>query len=118
MKELMNKITIVHKHSKPNFYCGRGSALGNPFVMQSESQRDEVCDKYDEWFYQQVDEPDFLLNIWNQSSKLNPVTKQLKQLFIAFVEKDIKLGCFCAPKRCHCETIKIFLENKIEEVYK
>ena len=92
--------------------------MGNPFVMQSESQRDEVCDKYDEWFYQQVNEPKFLQDVCDSTITLNGVTKQLKQLFIEFSKNDIKLGCFCAPKRCHCETIKLFLENKMEEVYK
>ena len=27
----------------------RGTVLGNPFVMRSESERDSVCERYAEW---------------------------------------------------------------------
>ena len=28
----------------------RTTTVGNPFIMHNESERDEVCDKYDEYF--------------------------------------------------------------------
>jgi len=28
---------------------------------------------------------------------------------------EVHLGCFCAPKKCHCETIKQILLNKQEQ---
>lgn len=33
-----------------DFYIDRRSPLGNPFHMQNESQRDFVCDRYEQYF--------------------------------------------------------------------
>ena len=98
-------IRVVNKYKEPNhIYCGRGSALGNPFRMYSESQRDEVCDKYEEYFYEQV----YVL-------KNEYMLKELRYIYNKALKGDVNLGCFCAPKRCHCDTIKKFIEEKIQE---
>jgi len=99
-------IKVVNKYKEPNhIYCGRGSALGNPFPMSSESQRDEVCDKYEEYFNEQV-------NIL----KNEPMLKQLRVIYTQAVKGNVNLGCFCAPKRCHCDTIKAFIEEQLEAI--
>lgn len=59
-------------------YCGRGSPYGNPFRMKNESERDLVCDLFEEKILPSLD-----------------VT--------ALRGKD--LVCYCAPKRCHCDSI-------------
>jgi len=71
----------------------RTSILGNPFYMQNESQRDEVCDKYEEYFQEKMKndeefrrEVERLCNLHIKHSKLN-------------------IFCWCTPKRCHAETI-------------
>ena len=98
-------ITVVNKYKEPNhIYCGRGSALGNPFYMANESKRDEVCDKYEAYFNNEV------------NVKKNPaMLAQLRLIWKEAKTKDINLGCFCAPKRCHCDTIKAFIDNHLEE---
>ena len=114
-------ITVVNKYKELKYvYCGRGSALGNPFPMRVESERDEVCKKYEDWFYSCVDESSFLdlVELPISQTNLNPQTKQLIIIFREAVRTDVNLGCFCAPKRCHCDTIKNFLDNKIEESQK
>jgi len=96
-------IFIVNKYKEPNnIYCGRGSALGNPFPMRNESQRDEVCDKYEVWFYEQL------------KAKSPQMLRQLRIIYKEARKGDVNLGCFCAPKRCHCETIKRFIEHHLE----
>lgn len=85
-------------------YCGRGSALGNPFPMADESQRNVVCDKYEEWFGDQVNgdgSQEFML--------------QLEGIEQLAKYGDVSLRCFCAPKRCHCETIKDYTEMCLED---
>lgn len=116
-------IKVVNKYKEPNHvYCGRGSALGNPFPMHGEKDRDDVCDQYEKWFYEHVDEINFLgiadgtLNTFDM--KMTAQTRMLRDLFRQSWEGDINLGCFCAPKRCHCDTIKTFLDNKSEELRK
>lgn len=94
-------ITVVNKYKESNhIYCGRGTALGNPFPMHNESQRDGVCDEYEKYFDHQVNElqnPDMLA--------------ELRLIYSAARKGDINLGCFCAPKRCHCDTIKAFIDG-------
>lgn len=95
----MNNITIVNRYTRiePAIYCGRGSALGNPFVMKSEADRDKVCDAYDEYLRRKIEEGN------------NPQCEQLNNIWAKWMKSDIALICFCAPKRCHCETIKAVL---------
>jgi hypothetical protein len=41
-------IRVVNKYKESNhIYCGRGTALGNPFVMHNESSRNEVLTAYE-----------------------------------------------------------------------
>jgi len=85
-------------------YCGRPSPLGNPFVMGNERMRDAVCDQHQEWFESRrsgrVPDPAFR-RAWTE----------LKQT--AATHKHVLLQCHCAPKRCHCDTIKSALEEEM-----
>jgi hypothetical protein len=58
--------------------------------MSNESQRDNVCDKYEIWLDDQL-----------QSGRLN-----LNEL-----KSAKRLGCWCKPKRCHGDYIKKLLEE-------
>ena len=81
----------------------RSSILGNPFYMKDESKRDEVCDKYKEYFYNKLIYKDDVLillrnmiNIYKEYGKL-------------------RLFCWCAPKRCHAEVIRDYIYNILGE---
>ena len=90
-------------------YCGRSSSykksygkdlsvLGNPFYMRNEVDRDDVCDKYEDYFNEKMaynKESDF-------KSAINDLIKESKR-------SNITLGCFCSPSRCHCDTIKSYI---------
>ena len=70
----------------------RSSVLGNPFYMKSESHRDEVCENYAEWF---------------KANKSPTFYLELKRLCELYKEHGkLNLYCWCAPKRCHAETIR------------
>lgn len=60
-------------------YIGRGSPYGNPFVVDRDGNRDEVCDKYAEY-------------LLSHPELLRQVRRELRG-------RD--LVCFCAPRRCH-----------------
>lgn len=77
---------------------GRPSPLGNPFYMAREEQREEVCEKYEQWFQEQV---------YGSPA----VRAELHRILLLARKNDVALGCFCAPKRCHAETIKKFIEQ-------
>lgn len=59
-------------------YIGRGSPWGNPFKIGRDGTRDEVCDRYEREILPTLD--------------LTPL-----------IGKD--LVCFCAPLRCHGNSI-------------
>lgn len=94
----------VGKRWDPNaVYIGRPSPLGNQFAMQSEDDRDDVCDRYEAWFNAKIAEED------------PAVIAELGRLCDLAAQGNLVLGCFCAPKRCHGDTIKRFLDLVIGE---
>jgi len=96
-------IRVVHKQKETNhIYCGRGSVLGNPFEMKDEADRNKVCEQYAQYFHQKV-----------EIEKDETMLKELREIYKQALNGDVNLGCYCAPKRCHCETIKDFIERML-----
>lgn len=89
-----------HKHGIPPgaVYIGRGSMWGNPFVMGRHGDRNAVCDQYEEYLKQSI-----------------CVDVSLEQL-AGLHGKD--LVCFCAPLRCHGDTLQraaLWAFNELKE---
>ena len=97
-------IRIVNKYRRNSrlegidVYCGRPSILGNPFNMQIMS-RDQSCDKYQEYFDAKI------------KAKDPAFMSGLRNIYKLAKKGDVNLVCFCAPKRCHTESIKAFLDQ-------
>ena len=72
----------------------RSSVLGNPFFMADEKQRDRVCDQYVVWLEKNKQEN------WSVISELLRLQELYKK------HGKLRLFCWCAPKRCHAETIR------------
>jgi len=68
--------------------CDRFSDFGNPFEMDKDGDRDEVCNNYEQHYLP------FKPSIHKQLAKL----------------KGKALGCWCAPLRCHCDTLKSLID--------
>lgn len=97
-------IIIVNKHhGKSGEYIGRGSPLGNPFVIGKDGSREQVIAKYRVWLNEQI-------------MRKNPVVlDELNRLGNkAIDEKGLALQCFCYPKPCHGEVIK---EKLVKAIY-
>lgn len=99
MLEIMNL-----KYNKPkfeyDFLIDRTTPLGNPYFMNGEKNRNIVCDRYEEWFNKR-------LNSYDES-----FWQYLNQIITAYKNSNqVRLFCWCSPKRCHGETIKKFLEK-------
>ena len=112
-EEMKIEVNVVNIKSNPDIkkdskyvYCGRGSALGNPFNMENYSQeeRERVCDSYEEYIEKEM--------------RTNQKIKDQLNLIWTTARKEgvVYLGCFCAPQRCHCNTIKNIIDNKFEEL--
>lgn len=99
--KVVNKRTLTLPDRVNNcvIYCGRGSALGNPFHMRNERERDCVCDQYADYLPKKV------------SSHHSGIVRQLEYIVEKAKKGDVFLECYCAPKRCHCDTIKEYVET-------
>lgn len=83
MPRVLNKRT--HGIPAGAVYVGRPTVFGNPFHMHSEKSRNLVCDQYENW----IMAPE-------QLSVRVRIKRELRG-------KD--LVCWCAPKRCHADTL-------------
>lgn len=110
---LDEKVVIINKYKVPAnqqinaIYMGRGSPFGNPYHVDYHG-RDGACDKFDEYMEKQL-----------ASDKPNTLKTNLYRL-VEHVKKSqepVMLMCFCAPKRCHVESIKRFIIEQIEVTY-
>lgn len=83
------------------FRCDRATPLGNQFVMRSEGERDHVCDQYALHF------PEAL--------KRREVRAAFDEIVAAARVGPVMLLCWCAPARCHTQTIKEAVEKELRE---
>jgi hypothetical protein len=98
-------ITVKNRrtYDGPGEYIGRPSPLGNPFPMKEEAQRFEVIAWYKGW-------------LWDQVRKENvEVTKELDRLTDIAAYGDLILICWCAPKPCHGDVVKAYIEWRLKQ---
>lgn len=96
-------ICVVNKYKHtptPNdFYIGRGSPFGNPYVIGNEYTRDKAVDAYCLYL--------------NAKRQYNPEFRdQLSKLAEKAKQGDINLVCYCKPQLCHGDVIKDLLEKE------
>ena len=85
------------KYNKCDINCSRPSIFSNPFKIGINGTRNEVCDKYEEYFNKRIaNDPKF------------------KTLVLKL--KGRVCGCWCKlpneEVRCHLDTIKNFIDNQ------
>jgi len=69
----------------------RATRWGNPFVMGRHGDRDAVCELYRAWLWEQIRTEKIALG-------------DLADL------RGKRLGCHCAPQRCHGDTLSAAAE--------
>ena len=94
-------IRIVNKrnYKGPGVYIGRPSALGNPFVIGRDGDREEVIRKY----------RDFLNTAIHDDERIKAEFERLEELN---KKGDVILICWCAPSKCHGDIIKEIIEGR------
>jgi len=75
----------------------RKTGWGNPFVMGRDGDRDAVCEKYRAW-------------LWDEIRAGRITLKELAAL------KGRRLGCHCAPQRCHGDTLSAAADWAAKEI--
>ena len=76
--------------------------------MSSEKERINVCNKYDA----------YMKDILKSNSNLNKSNDNEFKRYIEYIisiarKSNIALGCWCEPKRCHAESIKKLIYNRL-----
>ena len=98
-----NKVLfVVSRVNDCDYRADRRTPLGNPIKMFNEDQRDLVCDQYEVFFNDKIIDFDPTYIFWLRDIKYKAMLSK-KPIF--------KIGCHCAPKRCHVDTIVRFLNN-------
>mgnify|MGYP000225669214 CR=1 FL=1 len=76
---------VVNKYKESyDTYIGRGSKWGNPFVIGTDGNREQVIAKYKQWITQGNGK-----HLLNDLHELHGKT----------------LGCFCKPQACHGDVL-------------
>lgn len=88
--ELMDVPTVTHIRDGYDVYIGRPSKWGNPFVIGRDGSRAEVIALYRDWIKTQ---PRLLAALDNLRGK--------------------RLGCYCAPNRCHGDVLADLVQERI-----
>lgn len=72
---------------------GQDGYFGNPYAMRNETDRDECILAYQSYFNDRIEnDPEFKRRILELKGK--------------------RLGCFCAPKKCHGDIIAQYLNKE------
>lgn len=76
-----------------NAFIGRPSIFGNPFKIGPDGTREEVIEKFKDYFYKRlVDDSNFKARV--------------------LTLKDKTLGCYCKPLPCHGDIIAEYLDKE------
>jgi len=87
-------------------YIGRkkksGEHFGNPFEIGKDGTRDEVCDMFEAWLAGKA------------FKRVEPERRQWILDNLSMLANK-KLLCFCAPLRCHGETLRRLAKEKTHD---
>lgn len=98
----------IKDHPGNYSYIGRavlgrpGSALGNPWKLKNESERQEILTKYEIW----------LRGLLKADT---PQRREIEMLTDLARRGDLSLGCWCAPALCHGDVVKRIIEERLKE---
>jgi hypothetical protein len=106
---MTNTITVVNvKTAQPGtfVYCGRynstyklqASPLANPFKLSREGCRQTLLVLYRLWLYTHRND--------------KAIAAEITRLASLLERGDVALGCWCAPKACHCDVIAAFVRRE------
>jgi hypothetical protein len=77
--------------SEFDVYIGRSGPWGNPFAIGQDGTRDEVIEKYRQYFQRKITEDAFRIALLSL--------------------RGLTLGCHCKPAACHGDVIAEYLNT-------
>lgn len=105
-----------------DIYVDRQSPLGNPFLLGTEGDREEVLFVYEMWLYNALngygklrkillDKPAVVAPSYKYPTPLEVRTEFNRIRDLLQSGKNIRLVCWCAPLPCHANIIKRYLTS-------
>lgn len=95
------------KEEQPKQYwdirINRSSIFGNPFKIGQDGTRDEVVELYRAYFKSSIEKSAIF------EAEVNRLIKMYKRF------GQLNLFCWCAPRSCHGEIIKNWIENSLND---
>jgi len=70
---------------------------------QSERERTKVIKEFEVYFNESI------------KDKSCSLYKEVVRIYRIAQKEDVKLECFCSPKRCHGDIIKEFLDSQLNK---
>lgn len=109
MIEIVNKKDDSYvENPETDLYVGRPSVFGNPFIIGRDGTRDNVVNLYRVYLAQHLS---------RSSGSEDYIFAQLMKLAREHkAGKTVRLVCYCAPKKCHAEIIKAWIEKFAENI--
>lgn len=97
------KVKVINRkdnryYSGSVVYIGRGSVLGNRFLIGKDGNRAEVILKYEKWLRASL-----AANKTKICNSMNDLLKKARR------KRPLYLECFCKPLPCHGDVIKSIL---------
>jgi hypothetical protein len=91
-KSRRDYVPVKMKGANFDVRCDRTSPWGNPFRLNDESERLNVIAR-------------FRSQLWEQINSVDAIERLVVPLVKAKRDKGspLRLGCWCAPKPCHCD---------------
>ena len=87
---------VNRRVEKETIYIGRGSPLGNPYIIGKDGDRETVIAKYKDYLVQQI-------SVDNQ--EIITALRDIKR------DHNARLGCYCKPLSCHGDVILDLLDT-------
>lgn len=110
MAIIVYNITKENHDGENDFYCGRGSYVGNPYT--------HIKDKKTKAQFVVRDRETAIALYSNYFDKMYgnniPFTEYIDQIYELYKNgEDVYLGCYCHPQSCHCDIIKDKLQKRL-----
>ena len=90
---MKTKVVNIRKVKEYDVYIGRLSPFGNPFRIGRDGTREEVLEKFEEYFDHRM----------SHDLLFRAVVHELSGKVLA---------CYCKPKRCHGDIIAKYLNER------
>jgi len=108
MEDTMKVRAVNMRHEQYDIKVDRSTRMGNPFRMNGERDRENVCNRFEIYVACQI-------YVHAHLSVMDTLMREVDR----FIErnpdaKEIRLGCWCKPKRCHADALARLVKEKLD----